>query len=135
MEPVGSVPLFRGTAEIRTGNFIQGRSRTKEASNFGSSNTTYIPQSQNREGDIVNSAIWYAGSARQLAILRILTRPSLPLIVVVCLCCMWAAMTACCTVFPPKTAQKDCPTSEVVQNCRLLSNTNYDHRYYVDGRR
>jgi len=115
-------------------SFIRG-DRTKEASNYSTSNTTATFRNRkNREGDIVNSAIWYVGSpasgnsAGSYATFAADNRGRLPMLYV-------GGNDGMLHGFSAKDGTEKIAyiPHGVVQNLSLLTNTNYDHRYYVDG--
>ena len=115
-------------------NFIRG-DRTKEASNYSSSNTTATFRNRkNREGDIVNSAIWYTGapasgySAGSYTTFAAANRGRLPMLYV-------GGNDGMLHGFSAKDGTEKIAyiPHGAVQNLSSLSNTNYDHRYYVDG--
>lgn len=115
-------------------NFIRG-DRTKEASNYSGSNTTATFRNRkNRQGDIVNSAIWYVGppasgnSTSSYSTFAANNRGRLPMLYV-------GGNDGMLHGFSAKDGTEKIAyvPHGAVQNLSSLTNTNYDHRYYVDG--
>lgn len=115
-------------------NFIRG-DRTKEASNYSTSNTTATFRNRkSRQGDIVNSAIWYVGppasgySAGSYTTFAANNRGRMPMLYV-------GGNDGMLHGFSAKDGTEKIAyiPHGVVQNLSLLTNTTYDHRYYVDG--
>lgn len=131
-----------GTASTLTGdgrgqdrvNFIRG-DRTKEATNYSLANpTATFRNRKNRQGDIVNSGIWYVGppasgySTGSYNTFAASNRGRLPMLYV-------GGNDGMLHGFSAKDGTEKIAyvPHGVVQNLSALTNTNYDHRYYVDG--
>lgn len=115
-------------------NFIRG-DRTKEASNYSASNTTATFRNRkHRQGDIVNSAIWYVGapasgnSSSSYGTFAADNRGRLPMLYV-------GGNDGMLHGFSAKDGTEKIAyvPHGVVQNLSSLTNTSYEHRYYVDG--
>lgn len=115
-------------------NFIRG-DRTKESSNYSTSNTTAnFRNRKTRQGDIVNSAIWYVGSPANGYISNSYqtfinsNRYRLPMLYVGGNDGMLHGFSA-----NDGTEKIAYVPHGVVQNLATLSDGGYSHRYYVDG--
>ena len=115
-------------------NFIRG-DRTKESSNYSTSNTTAnFRNRKSRQGDIVNSAIWYVGSPANGYISNSYqsfinsNRYRLPMLYVGGNDGMLHGFSA-----NDGTEKIAYIPHGVVQNLATLSDGGYSHRYYVDG--
>lgn len=115
-------------------NFIRG-DRTKEASNVSATNATAnFRNRKNRQGDIVNSAIWYVGPpangnpSLSYNAFASANRGRMPMLYV-------GGNDGMLHGFSAKDGQEKIAyvPHGVVQNISSLTNTTYDHRYYVDG--
>lgn len=115
-------------------NFIRG-DRTKEAINYSLTNpTATFRNRKNRQGDIVNSGIWYVGppasgySTGSYNTFAANNRGRLPMLYV-------GGNDGMLHGFSAKDGTEKIAyvPHGVVQNLSALTNTSYDHRYYVDG--
>ncbi|RQO82053.1 pilus assembly protein [Acidovorax sp. FJL06] len=132
---VGSTSTIAGDSRGQDRlDFIRG-DRTKEASNYSGSNTTATFRNRkNRQGDIVNSAIWYVGppasgnSASSYSTFAANNRGRLPMLYV-------GGNDGMLHGFSAKDGTEKIAyvPHGAVQNLSSLTNTSYDHRYYVDG--
>ncbi|WP_422847352.1 pilus assembly protein [Acidovorax sp. M14] len=122
-----------GRGEDRV-NFIRG-DQSKEAANYSLANTTATFRNRkNRQGDIVNSAIWYVGapssgySTSSYTTFAANNRGRLPMLYV-------GGNDGMLHGFSAKDGTEKIAyvPHGVVQNLSALTNTNYEHRYYVDG--
>lgn len=115
-------------------NFIRG-DRSKESRNYSTSNTTAnFRNRKTRQGDIVNSAIWYVGSPANGYISNSYqsfinsNRYRLPMLYVGGNDGMLHGFSA-----NDGTEKIAYVPHGVVQNLATLSDGGYSHRYYVDG--
>ena len=122
-----------GRGEDRV-NFIRG-DRTKESSNYSTSNTTAnFRNRKSRQGDIVNSAIWYVGSpangytSNSYQTFINTNRYRLPMLYV-------GGNDGMLHGFSAKDGTEKIAyiPHGVVQNLATLTDGGYTHRYYVDG--
>ena len=122
-----------GRGEDRV-NFIRG-DRSKESSNYSTSNTTAnFRNRKSRQGDIVNSAIWYVGSpangytSNSYQAFINTNRDRLPMLYV-------GGNDGMLHGFSAKDGTEKIAyvPHGVVQNLASLTDTAYVHRYYVDG--
>lgn len=110
-------------------NFIRG-DRTKEASQSGGE----FRNRKSRQGDIVNSALWYVGApanghtATSYKSFASANRGRLPMLYV-------GGNDGMLHGFSAKDGTEKIAyiPHGVVQNLAVLADTNYTHRYYVDG--
>ena len=122
-----------GRGEDRV-NFIRG-DRSKESASYSTSNTTAnFRNRKSRQGDIVNSAIWYVGSpangyaSNSYQSFISANRDRLPMLYV-------GGNDGMLHGFSAKDGTEKIAyiPHGVVQNLASLADTGYVHRYYVDG--